>query len=98
MSSRNPKKKISIRAAIIKRCCDSKYGAAQIVNENNEAANIAIPPSKGILLRCIFLSFGSSNKESLLAILIMDGMDANATRKDVKRQRKKFIIGVKVVN
>ena len=98
MSSRNPKKKINISAAIIKRCCDSKYGAAQIVNENNEAANIAIPPSKGILLLCILRSFGSSNKESLLAILIIDGMDANATRKDVKRQRKKFIIGVKVVN
>ena len=50
ISSRSPKKKMIISAAMIKRCCDSKYGAAQIVNENKDAAKIAIPPSSGILL------------------------------------------------
>ena len=97
MSSLRPKKKIIISAAIIKRCCDSKKGAAQIVKANNEEAKIAMPPSNGMRSLCIFRSFGSSNNDSLLAILMIEGMDANATRKDVKKQRKKLNIPVNVI-
>ena len=97
ISSLNPKKKIIISAAMMKRCCDSKYGAAQIVNVKIEAAKIAIPPNNGILSLCIFLSLGSSNNESRLAILMMDGIEANATRKDVRKQRKKLNITSNVV-
>ena len=67
-----------------------------MVNEKIEAAKMAIPPSKGILSLCILRSFGSSNNESLLAIRMIEGMDANATRKDVRKQRKKFCIGVNI--
>ena len=67
-----------------------------MVNENKEAANMAIPPNNGILLLCILRSFGSSNRESLLAILIMEGMDAKAIRNDVRKQRKKFSIAVNI--
>jgi hypothetical protein len=92
ISSRKPKKKIIISEAIIKRCSLSKKSADQIVNENKEAAKIAIPPNNGIGFVCNFLSLGSSNSESRLAILMMEGIDANATMNAVKRQRKKFSI------
>jgi len=92
ISSRKPKKKIIINEAIMNKCCLSKKSADHIVNENNEAAKIAMPPNRGIRLVCNFLSLGSSNNESLFAIRMMEGIDANATTNAVKRQRKKFSI------
>jgi hypothetical protein len=53
--------------------------------EKTKETNIASPPNLGVLVRCLFLSLGSSYKCFSLAMVSIDGIENITIKNEVKQ-------------